>query len=408
VLKNTIMNYKISIALSFLLAVSHAKAGGLGNFLKQIDSGIQASADESSGNIKKQERKPPSVPNDYQEAYLAVKLYIDSMSDDDTTKIAIKKNVKDGDLCLAVCGVKMVTDFKPDDIVRLKDVFFLAKNENHDDLYSLTMMRPDGSTYDLISNEKFYSDISPEIVNTAKGDLYQRELVEKKQAAANQVNVLAEADKQAFAKYLSPSQATITSYEKKVDELKARGDLVFKKMYLGMPLSFIVANPLKLEVVRRRYNNAPIKSGETPDKLTVGLGESIIYEINFDQNNKYSVSNGVYYRGETPINDLPINFFVLDRVALNNLFDVGSLTSTDVIKKFCDAYKINRPALWAPKREYQEAHRGLGIEADWKSVYTLRDPSGFNLAFTCYDNDRKCYLFIQKTKAEKDINNSFN
>jgi hypothetical protein len=409
------MKIKIVVFLSLVLSLPSLNGSSINNLLKDIEvSGDGSSRQEkTNGKLKKIEKAPASSLRSDGDAYLVIKLDVKMLYGEDKMTKLLKSFVMDDDVCLALSGVSMITDTKPENIALLKDRFFIERNKNSDEKYSLTMMRADGSIYELSSRERFYSELSPIIEKTQKGNDYIRQREEAAIAAEKLSKESTETELLAFENHLNSDDAAIGNYDKTIGELKERGDLVFKKLYLGMPLKYVAARSY-LTIVRVRtelslfgFEFKAITPNEVPDRILVKFRDSVLSEILFDKDNKYSVSNGVYYRGSVPIRDVEVSSFTLDRDVLDAMFDTKDLKSIDILKQFCESYKIEVPAVWIPKREFRAGNKGLGVEDDYISIYNFSDKRGFNLTFACFDSRRTCSLILEKTKPRDEIRKSF-
>ena len=420
------MKYITSIVFCIFIVSAQVRAGGLGNFLKQLDSSVNAqngnaeSSDDPS-LINKKELKSTMVLDD-NGPYVLLKL--DFTNANDEYKSILLSYVKDGDRCIGTSSVKdsndlssdksWVTDLKPDQGNELRDSFCQYVLEQRGKYTVATMMRPDGSCYKLSSGYGFlFSGCTAIPVNTAKGDRYMPILKAKIEAAASAAEQAksnaasaAKATEDAFQSYIKPTDIEAASYQKLLNDAKSRGDLVFKNFFLGMPLSYLASiNGISLVRLKTEHLifDEPVKPGDTVSKIAVKMGDSILYKIEFTEKNAFAVKDGVFYAGVKPIKELSVDNITLDRAALESLFGVAELDSLEIVKKFCKAYKISVPNLWIP--EYGDEKYNPG---DVKSVYKLRDPKGFRLTFTCYQKERNCELLLEKIQTDKDIDKSFN
>ena len=397
-------------------------AGGFGNFIKQLDSSIttqkeDAESSDDPTSINKKELKSTIVLDENGPNIL---LKLDFTNTNDQYKAILLSYVKDGDLCIGTSSVRnlnyhlssdksLVTDLKPNEGDELVNRF--EPNEHEDGKYTVTMMRPDGSCYRLSSGVGFLRGTRAIPVNTPKGDQQMIKLKAEKEAAAiaakqteDKAASDAKAVEDAFQAYIKPTDIEAASYQKLLNDAKSRGDLVFKNFFLGMPIGYFASQKnMSLGYYKKPNPLFGVEGPKFYEYLKVNMGNSKIYLKQFDDQNPYRVENGVYYYGKTPIKELGVDMITLDREALESLFGVADLESVEIIKKFCEGYKISVPDLWIPEREIMQFSPG-----NVQSIYKLRDSRGFRLTFTCSDKERGCDLVLEKIKTDKDIDKSFN
>lgn len=341
-----------------------------------------------------------------------------------TVPAELREIIKKDDVCVAIGATSTITEEMPTDKNSLIKRRFLDSSGEidygqftkspADGYYSLTFERPNGTRYRLRSdNSRFFTE---RLFNPTPTDrLIEIRKLEDQNAAreAEESIRVAQQETTDLQNYLTISEEGKKNILADLKARKEKGDLIFKNMAVGLPLSYFLANDALCFKLFKSGNTVfdlvmgiekEVAPGEKPDGLAIRVGEHTIFKIEFAKSPITKKSDG-YFIDKTPLKDVIISKIELNKSALDQLFNSPKLGASEFIKGFCNNYKIGMPAFWKPDSEIVGGI--LPNDSDIQNTYRLRDKRGVNLTFVSFNKKEFYSLTLESSPSDKEISASF-